>query len=266
MSLVSNIYCYRNNFGCKTASKRKGRKTTLKLVNLITHGYRTISKFDDDYYISLCQWLMKKGYPCQLNVSDKTGNIDSFFMKALFSVCPFHFENLMINKSKFNVIEWRKQFDLFNEIEIKGLNFYRSRRSMPLEDFTSLSDIYKIIFTNYGKHNEIENKLKFSFNSHWDDAVWILSKSCLVLKDRFYYKISYGCKDDYDNHINNKSCSSWDITIESEMDENYVDFIYRIYQNYDAIVSGDKNVLQSISYDNSDNFYLGGRFKFRDAK
>ena len=109
------------------------------------------------------------------------------------------------------------------------------------------------------------NKLKFSFNSSWDDAVWILSKQCIVAKDRFYYQIGYGCKDDYDNHQNGKSCSSWDITIESKKDENYVDFILKIYQNYEAIISGDKNVLQSINYDNSDSFYLGGNFKLREA-
>lgn len=265
MSVGAMIYGYRNNFGCKTATQRKGRKTTLKMFNLITKGYRTISKFDDDYFIALCQWLMKKGYPCQLSVSDETRNIDNFFMDALFSVCPFHFQNLMINKSKFDVIEWRKQFDLFNEIEISGLDFYRNRSSMPLENFTSLRDIYKIVFTNYGKYNELNNQLKFSFNSSWDDAVWILSKQCIVAKDRFYYQIGYGCKDDYDNHKNGKSCSSWDITIESEKNENYVDFILKIYQNYDAIISGDKNVLQSINYENTDNFYLGGNFKLREA-
>ena len=265
MSVGAMIYGYRNNFGCKTASQRKGRKTKLKIFDLIRKGYRTISKYDDDYFISLCQWLMKKGYPCKLSVSDKTGDIDEFFMNALFSVCPFHYENLMINKSGFNVFEWRKQFDLLNDIEIDGLNYYRSRSSMPLENFTSIRDIYKIVFTNFGKYNELNNKLKFSFNSSWEDAIWILSKHCLISKDKFYYQISYGCKDDYENKQNGKVCSSWDITIESQKDENYIDFILKIYQNYDAIISGNKDVLMSVNYEGTENFYLGGNFKFRDA-
>lgn len=263
MSVSAMIYGYRNNFGCKTTTQRKGRRTKLKMFNLITDGYRTVSMYDDDYFISLCQWLMKRGYPCNLSVGYKTVNIDEFFMKALFSVCPSHFEDLMINKSGFNVYDWRKQFDLFNDIEIKGLNFYRRRSSIPIEDFTSLKDIYKIVFTNFGKYNELNNKLKFSFNSCWKHARWILSKRCLISKDKFYYQISYGCKDDYENHKNGKACSNWDITIESEKDENYIDFILKVYENYDAIISGNKDVLMSVTYEGTDDFYLGGNFRFR---
>lgn len=265
MSVGATMYAYRNNFGCKTESKRKGRKTKLKLFNLIADGYRTISKYDDDYFISICQWLMKKGYPYTLSVSDKTSGIDSFFMGALFSVCPFRAQSLMINKSGFNVFDWREQFELFNEIEVSGLNFYRNRKSMPLEDFTSLSDIYKIVFTNYDKYNGPNQTLKFSFNSSCKNAIWILSKYCIVEQDTLYYTIDYGCKDDFENNKKGKACSSWSLTIKSEKGENYVDFIIKIYENYEQIISGDKAVLQSISYDNSDKFYLGGNFKFRIA-
>lgn len=263
MSLGAMIYGYRNNFNCKTSSRVKGRKTKINLFNLITKGYRTISKYDDDYFISLAQYFMKKGYPCGLSVNDDTSNIDKFFMDALFSVCPFHYENLIINKKGFNVFDWRKQFELFNEIELKGLNFYRQRSAMPLENFSSLSDVYKIIFTKYGKYNEINENLKFSFNSSWNDAVWILSKYCYVTKDKICYVINYGCKDDYVDMQNGKSHSSWDIKIESEPNENYADFCLRIYSNYEAIISGSKDVLQSTWYEGTDNFYLGGNFKLR---
>jgi hypothetical protein len=86
-----------------------------------------------------------------------------------------------------------------------------------------------------------------------------------VDKDSFYYIISYGCKDDYDNHQNNEACSSWDVTIESEKDENYIDFILKIYKNYDAIISGNKEVLQSVNHEGTDYFYSGGNFKFRES-
>lgn len=263
MSLGAMIYGYRNNFNCKTYSRTKGRKTKLKLFNLITKGYRTASRYDDDYFISLCQYFMKKGYPCSLSVSNDTSNIDGFFMDALFSICPFHYENLIINKKGFNVFEWRKQLELFDEVEIRGLNFYRHRSAMPLEDFTSLSDVYKIIFTKYDKYNSVNEKLNFSFNSSWADAVWILSKGCIVAKDKIYYVISYGCEDDYKDNLNSKSHSSWEITIESETNENYVDFCLRVYQHYEEIISGSKNILQSTWYEGTDNFYLGGNFKLR---
>lgn len=256
------IYGYRNNFDCKTSSNRKARKAKLKLFNLIIDGYKTISNYDDDYFISLAQYFMKQGYPSDIKISDDTSNIEKFFMNALFSICPFHFENLIINEHGFDVLIWREKFDLFNEVEIKDLNFYRRRSAMPIENFTSLRDIYKIIFTKYGKYNEVNNKLKFSFNSKWKNAIWILSKYCLVTKDKLYYIISYGCKDDYNNKLNGKPHSSWDITIESELNENYVDFCLKIYNNYEEIISGSKKILQSIYYDNDDkNFYLGGNFK-----
>jgi len=266
MSIGAEIYGYRNNFNCQKTEARKGKSTKIKLFNLIIDGYRIASKYDDDYFISIAQFFLKKGYPLNFSVNENTENLSSFFMKALFSTCPFHYQNLIINANKFNIFEWRKQFELFAETEIKGLNFYKNRDSMPLENFTSLRDIYKIIFTKYNKYNAINELLKFSFNSSWKDAVWILAKYCVITMDKFYYKISYGCRDDYENMLKNTAHSSWDIYIESEVNENYVDFCLRIYNNYEAIVSGSKDVLISERYQNDEkNFYLGGNFKLRTA-
>ena len=66
-----------------------------------------------------------------------------------------------------------------------------------------------------------------------------------ISKDKFYYCIDYGYKDDFDDAWNKKSHSSWTITITSDIDENFVDFCLRIFNNYDAIISGDKSVLVS---------------------
>lgn len=265
MQIGAAIYGYRHNFNCsKPKMKTKAKSTKIKLFNLIIDGYRTASNLDDDYFVSIAQYLMKKGYPSQLSIDSNTGNLDKFFMQSLFSICPFHWQSLMINYQKFNVFDWRKQFDLFNEIKISELNYYRNRASMPLTNFSSLADIYRIIFTKYGKYNEINEQLKFKFNSSWDDAIWILAKHCIVAKDRFIYKIEYGCKDDYDNLLKGSAHSSWSVTVESEINENYADFCIRLHDNYDEIISGSKEVLISERYQNDEkNFYLGGHFKLR---
>ena len=61
----------------------------------------------------------------------------------------------MINRGSFDVFEWRKQFELFEEFELKGLNFYRKRSSMPLPNFTSMQDIYTKIFSFSYKKEEL---------------------------------------------------------------------------------------------------------------
>lgn len=262
MSIGAGLYGYRSNFNGKQGNKiPKKKKYTVKLIDLMRKGYRTVSKYDDDLFIGICQWLIRKGYPCGLRVSDNTSNIDEFFMDALFSICPFHFESLIINNKGFNLFEWQEQFDLFNETEITGLNFYRNRASMPIKDFHSTQDIYRRIYTKYGEYNEINEKLKGQFNRSWKNAVWILGKDCYIRKDYFIYQISYGCKDDFKAHKEGKSCSHWEISIESEKNENYIDFCLRVYENYEKIISGDKSVL--ISEYKGKDFYRGGHFKLK---
>lgn len=257
MQVGASIYGYRNNINCNRSSVKKAKSTKIKLFNLIIDGYRTASRFDDDYFVSIAQYLMRKGYPREFQIGSNTENLYKFFMQSLFSVNTFRWEDLLINY-QFDVFEWRKQFDLFNEIKISELNYYRNRASMPIPNFKLLIDIYKVIF---GGKNEL---LKFSFNHCHTDAVYIIAKSCLVKSDRFYYIIAYGCKYDHDNKLTGIPCSSWDITIESEINENYVDFCMRIHDNYEAILSGSKEVLESKFYQNDDkNFYLGGNFKLK---
>ena len=259
MQIGATIYGYRNNFDCKQSTTKKGRTTRINLFNLIVDGYRTASKFDDDYFISIAQYFMKKGYPQNFGVTNDRKNIDNFFQDALFSINPFHWQNLMINRGNFDVFEWRKQFELFVEVELKGLNFYRKRSSMPLPNFTSMQDIYRKIFSFSYKKEEL---LKFQFNSSHSEAIHIITKRMIISKDRFQYCIDYGYKDDFEDAWNKKSHSSWTITITSEIDENFVDFCLRIFNNYDAIISGDKSVLVSEKKEEK-HFYLGGNFRLR---
>jgi hypothetical protein len=256
MSIGASLYAYRNNFGCVQKKQAMGRSTKIKLFNLILDGYRTVSKFDDDYFVCLAQYFLKKGYPRNFTISDKMENLNKFFMEALFSIDPFHYQSLFFNCNNFDLFQWREQFERFAEIKIDGLNFYRSRSAMPLENFSSMSNVYKIIYTNRDFYGQDCSKLKHSFNSHWPDAIWIISKYCTISKDCLYYTISYGCEDDYEAFKKGSSGSSWDITIESEPDENYIDFCLRIFKNYDAIISGDSNILiHKYSY-GSDHYFL----------
>jgi hypothetical protein len=257
-------YWYRNNFEGKKSTVKKRKSTRIKLFNLIIDGYRRNVIYDVDYFVGIAQFLQKKGLPMSLSINENTKNLEAFFMNALFSICPFHLDSIWRNK-KVNLVEWRKQFDLFNEIKLTGLNFYPKRSAMPLPNFSSVNNIYKIVFKqDYFKQDYNQPELlKFSFNSSWEKAIYVIEKKVEVLSDRFYYKISYGNEDDYQDAINNKSCSSWDIVIESEIGENYIDFLLRIKENYDAIVSGSKDVLISQKGWEGEDFYLGGRFKLK---
>lgn len=260
------LYGYRNNFSCNKGGKiPKKKKYKVKFIDLFREGFRTISRYDDDLFVNICQYLMRKGYPCGLRVSDHTGNIDTFMSDALFSINPYHSQNLRINKSGFDLFDWRKQFDLFNETEITGLNYYRNRACMPIKDFNSFDHIKKILFTKYDKYNNENVKLKFPYNRSWKHkATWILSKDCFVDKDTITYTITYGCYDDYRASLKGKAHSSWTIDIESEPNENYIDFCLRIFNDYDKIISGDKSVL--ISEYEGDHFYLGGNFRLRKTE
>lgn len=260
MQIGAVLYSYRNNFGCKQKTMKKGRSTRIKLFNLIVSGFRTVSKYDDDYFISIAQYFMKKGYPETFGVTNNKGNIDTFFQDALFSLDPFHWQHLMVNRGKFDLFEWRKQFELFEEVQLKDLNFYRNRNSMPLPNFSSMQDIYRKIFSFTYKTEEL---LKCQFNSSHSEAVHIITKRMTVTKDMFYYCIDYGYTEDFEDAWNKKSHSSWTITINSEIGENFIDFCLKIFNNYNAILSGDKNVLIS-EHEEDEFFYLGGNFRLRD--
>ena len=232
MSVGASIYGYRNNFSGKKTNSRKVKKAKIKFLNLIIDGYASSSQYDDDYFVSICQWLLKKGYPRFPTMGYvplfygkiKHPNPNQFFMESLFSISPYFLQDLWINENKFDVIEWRKQFNLFEETEITGLNFYKCRIEMPLADFTSLTDIYKVIFEK--KENE---KLNFQKNEYHPDAIWVISKYIEIRKDFFRYAMTYGYKGE-DN--------CWSIEVESDKNENYIDFCLKIFNNYQGILNG----------------------------
>jgi|GEM_PF-4614045 len=259
MSIGAAYYAYRNNFNCKQGSTKRPfrRNTKIRLVDLFRDNFRFISKYDDDYFISLCQWIMKKGYPIKLSLSDDTWRIDKYYQEALFSVDPFHAQNLWVNHNHFNLKEWRRQFELFEESYIEGLNYYRNRASIPILAFSTFDEIKEILFTEKGKNGEINNKLFFSANSYHKDAIWILSKEMIIHREHFVYRISYGCKDDYEEMKNHKYYySSWEIEIRSEDNENYIDFCLRIYNAYEMILKGSKKVLSPEEGLSSNRFIL----------
>ncbi len=198
---------------------------------------------------------MRKGLPVSAWISIED-DLDEFFQIALFSVQPWDAENLYMNRNKFKLYEWRKQFSVFEESHFHGLYFYRNRASMPLPDFTSLGDIKRNIFGERGKHGAKRIRLKCSFNRTWKNAKWILSKGIDVRQNKLVYKIGFGLKDDYEACKNGKAHSSWDISVHSRDGENYVDFCLRIDENYDRIVSGDRTVLESRNYKEEKDFFL----------
>jgi len=244
------LYGYRNNFGCKKNKTVRPIKKSIKikLFDLILDGFKYTNKYDEDLFVSLAQYFMQKGYPLQLHINLKGGDeaFHSYFMKALFSKNPFHAENLYINHNKFNLYQFRAQFELFNEVEIKGLNFYRNRACMPIENFRSFEHYKIALLSNYDKFGRTSSSdvLLFSPNSSWKDAVWIISKNLTIEKDRIFYTIEYGCEDDFNDAKNGKSCSSWSYSIYSQVGENYVDFCIRLYNNYDRILRGDETLFE----------------------
>lgn len=242
----AGICAYRSNFNCKEGSKKRPYKTSfeLKLYELFIDRYRYVSKYDDDLFVCIAQWLMRKGIPNKTNsmpypyicfVNDSLDNLDKFMKKALFSYDPFFAENLYINAGKFNLAEWRKQFNLFEPTKITGLKYYRDRASMPIPNFQDFDNIKKILFTNRDFYNGDVNTLKFSPNQFHKDAIWILKKRCYIYPNHLTYTMTYGCEDDF----NNKSGSSWEINIKSEEGENFVDFCLRLHNSYDDILSGN---------------------------
>lgn len=241
MSLGAAIYSYRNNFQCeKQPVKTKSKSKKIKLINLIIDGFNFLSKEGDDLFVSIAQLLMKKGYPVELFINKQNFDFTNYFMKALFSVCPFNYESLYINKDKFNLFKFREQFDLFNEIKLEGLNYYRNRACIPIKEFSSFDSIKKMLFTNYDEYNKVTNKLSYPPNEYHTKAKTIFSKNIIVHKDYFTYQIIYGYEEDFKNGAG----SSWDISILSRRDENYIDFCLRLHANYDKILNGDKSILQ----------------------
>ena len=251
-------YSYRRNFTCKEGNKRPKlfKVKKLKLIDLLRGGYQTVCPYDDDFFASMCQFLMKKGYPVPLKIGSdirkkhEHGSFQGFISHAIFSVCPFLAESLYVNNNYFHLFKWREQFDIFSENTYEGLNFYRNRASIPIKAFTSFSDIKKLLFDDYKDY-----KLKAQFNSQRESAVYILGKHINIYKDYFCYVIEYGENDDYEKAINGNWGSSWEIRIISHVGENYIDFCLRLWNNYEAILAKDPNIIE---LDSNYNYKLIG--------
>ena len=172
MSIGARIYSYRNNFNNIKLPNRKRRTAKVKLFDLIIDGNRLISKYDDDYYVSLIQFFLKKGYPLFYMIDDNNRKFEKFFMDCLFSQNPYHIQYIYINHNNFNLLEWRKQFDLLNETTFRNLNYYNSRGNIPLDLFKSTEDLYKVILHN----KSVVEKLNYKPNQCHDDAIYIINK------------------------------------------------------------------------------------------
>lgn len=240
-------WAYRQNFKNEEGSKKRpkistwrGRFSDMLIDGFIDYG----TKCDVDMFIHLCQYLQSKGFPYELIYTGKNAQIIQFFQDALFSLSPFLAESMYINRGKKCLYKYREQFgDMYAVRKLKISPYYRNRQSMPLEYMLSVSKIHELIFNGRGFYNEPIETLKFSFNSFWKDAIYILKRRMIVKEKQFVYRIVYGQKDDYENEKMNIACSEWNINIYSEEGENYIDFINHIYHNYDLILSGDKEFL-----------------------
>lgn len=253
MEIGASLYSYRNNFSCKHEKVKNPYKKSwkVKLVDLFRPGYRRFSVYDDDLFVGVCQWLMIKGYPMNLALTKDTKEIEKYLVDALFSVDLFHAQHLYINKNRFDILKWREQFDIFGETQIKGLNYYRRRSLMPLEDFTSFDDVKNLILYGENKYkckaaNQVnrENGSVFYSEYNMGKAIYILGYRIMVYKDHFVYEIITGWEDDYEDMKKGAAHSSWEISIRSHTGENFIDFCLRIYNNFDAIIQGDSNVLK----------------------
>lgn len=250
MEIGASLYSYRKNFSCKHEKVKNPYKKSfrVKLVDLFRPGYRMFSPYDDDLFVGICQWLMRNGYPQSLVLTKETKEIEQFLIDALFSVDLSYVAHLLFNKG-FDLLKWRERFDIFSETKVEGLNYYRRRSLMPLEDFTSFGNIKERVLRGrniYGETVTQVNRDKGSvFFSEYNmgKALYILGFQIEVCKDYYVYEIVTGFEDDYEDMKKGVSHSSWNISIRSRTGENFIDFCLRVYNNFDAIIQGDSNVL-----------------------
>lgn len=236
----ASIYAYKHDFfqHDKKAKRPFLKKTRLRLIHLIMDGYIEYGKHDEDKFMAIAQYLMGKGYSLPFIYSGCVSQIQKFFQDTLFTINPFHFE--LCGRNNFSLVDYRNQFDYDNKILLELSPFYRNRGAMPLERGVSTATIKRLLFDGIGRMENI-NELRYSFNQSHPTAVWIRERTMDVRTNYFIYKIKYGFIEDK----NERCCSSWEITIRSEDNENYIDFIWFLYSNYERIISGDKELLIS---------------------
>lgn len=249
MTLGAAIYGYRNNFsGRKPKGKPKKNKAEVILLDLLRPGAKSISKYEEDYWVTICQFFMRKGYPGKLTITYPGDcGIEKFLLDVLFSVEPWLRENLWINKEKFDLIEFREQFDILVPITLDGLDFYKDRPSTPIPRFEDFHGIKSKILYFVNGHK----KLKYQFNSCHTGANTIFGANIEVKKSSFVYGLTYGYPEDL-----KPGGSCWSIFIHSEENENYLDFCIRIFDNFDRIISGDFDILKPKYAHSQTDFYL----------
>lgn len=214
--------------------------TTLQWVRLIFNGAIDYSIYDEDYFISICQYLMQEGYKMPFNYTGNNSEIQKFYQDALFSVSPFLFDEC--SRAGFSLSKFREQFDLMGESKIRIPSYYRRREAMPIPLGMSVDKMKNLIFKGRNFYNRDIDRFKHSYNEYHPEAVFILERSMSIEKDRFVYSIDYSYESEKQLHLQGRACSYWNIKIESKENENYADFLIRLYDNYENILSGEKIV------------------------
>lgn len=182
-----------------------------KLFELIVDGTIDYGKHTIDSYISLAQYLLQQGYIFPATYKGKSSDLQYFFQTALFSVSIAHIQ--VCAKNGFDIIGWRKQFTLFEEVKIKVNPFYRSRANMPISHGFSVKTIEQLLFDL--RHEYWGNSFSpYGFNPK--------NQYIIINKDSFNYVLDLGNR-----------C----VEILSEENENYIDFITTIYEKWGTLRS-----------------------------
>jgi hypothetical protein len=236
---TSKVHTYSNkiltlgNYGQPYSGKAATKKPKLfsakiHFLDLIRAGIQYAVPYKMDFFVTIAQWLKRKGF--KGNCTNET--VFSFFMDALFSVgCNLNGKNT----------ELRKTLDLFGEVQLKGLNFYRNYESMPLFN----KEHFYLEGRNCTFLGSFQNdKLDVSYNPSHKDTVCIISKYIEIRENSFCYVVEYSDEKEYLQALNKQSCASWRFYIESNEGENYIDFCLRIYRNYGAIMRKDSRALK----------------------
>jgi len=213
----------------KAATKKpKLFSAKIHFLDLIRAGIDKAVPYQIDFFVSIAQWLKRKGFQGGWN----RDTVFTFFMDALFSVgCNLNAKNC----------ELRKSLELFGEVQLKGLNYYRNYASIPfIEPFNeSFIAAEKRILGKF--QNE---KLRVSYNPSHKDTVWILEKEIYIYENSFVYAVRYSDENEYTDAKNGRSSANWQFFIDSYEGENYIDFCLRLSRNYQYILSRNMRALK----------------------
>ena len=183
-----------------------------KLFELIINGTIDYGKHTIDSYMSLVQYFLQIGYIFPAPYKGKSSELQHFFQSALFSVSIAHIQ--LCARNNFDIIAWRKQFSLFEEVKLKKLNpFYRSRANMPIPQGFSVKTIEQLLF---------DLRHEYWCNGFSPYGFTPKEQYIIIDKNSFKYVLELG---------------NTDVEILSEENENYIDFITTIYQHWGTLSS-----------------------------